>query len=460
MPSAHIASLTGPDALHIRRVLALLVALALAAGCASPRVIRETPRTEPTATVVPSPVALASPTGEATAAVDVQLVQRVALATSVDEDGAPLDERAVLPEQPRLIYLCVQVRSIKQGSRFHAYWYEEQQVIGQSDKVALESSDDPVWIALAYQPIGVLNTTLEHSVQLEIDGQTIDRYVVRLGIGAARDAIAEAAFTSGFDAAGKPNDEQNRFHVDTAQLTLRVRISNVVDPTGMLFSTLWFRGGARVAQLLPDAPLPGQAAPDPRKLAFTWMPGGRLIPGDYRVSVLLNGNEVRSIPFVVAEDAAPSQPPTPAPAPAATPTPAPPPPTPTSPPATATPHASSARIEDIVTASGVDGASSAPLDGPLFVVTGQPEAVVTVWAAVSVSALAASDRVEVVVWQNDILYASVTMPSAAFEEGWVAAPIDCLAPPAGDEPFVYTFGVLLNGKRALDTSLLLEASDD
>ena len=282
---------------------ALLVAFALLlSACTTPEIIRETPQPDSTATQTLVPIVTTpAPTGTAIVAESRRKIERITLATEVTEDGAPRDERSAIPEEAEHFYLCVQVREVQQGSRFQAIWFEGGEIIGRSEKMALEDATKPVWIAMQYRPIARLNPASDHAVELIVDDQTINRLVFRVGVGDPSDAVAAAAFTSGFDALGKAINPQTRFHVDTPQLTLRVRISNRVDPAGMLFTTLWYRENVQIAQRAPDG-----TSDDPRRLDFTLAPTSPLPPGDYRVALLLNGTEVRSIPFVLTTEILPT----------------------------------------------------------------------------------------------------------------------------------------------------------
>ncbi|MDQ3548336.1 MAG: hypothetical protein M3439_05880 [Chloroflexota bacterium] len=447
---ARIASRMAHSALRpVLPVLLLALALLLA-SCTTPEIIRETPQpssTEtPTLTLVETEVV---PTGTAAPAQPRRQIERIALATDIADNGAPEDERSAIPEAAENFYLCVQVRDVEQGSRFQAIWFEGGDIIGRSDKLALEDAAEPVWISLQYRPIAKLNPAREHAVELVVDDETIERLVFRVGVGDPSDAVAAVAFTSGFDTLGRAIDPQTRFHVDTPQLTLRVRISNQVDPAGMLFSTLWYRDDTQIAQRAPDAP-PGepQATPtsDPRRFAFTFTPTSPLTPGNYRVALLLNGTEVRSIPFVMTDEAIPAA--TTPSDPAAEPTRI---PLPSAP--TATPVPSDAEVDDIVVASRIDFASQAPADGPFFTWEGDPETVVVLWLSVAVRDVQPSDTLEIVVMLDDEYYGSVTLTEASLESGWLAGRVELVTPSEGDSPLIYTFSAHINGVPTLDTTL-------
>jgi hypothetical protein len=275
----------------------------LLAACAPPEVERLTPT--PTATFVPveiTPV-LDLPVVTTPEPSPADAIERIALATRIQPDGTPIDERTVVPELPEMIYLCVLVREVENVSRFRAYWFQDNQVIAQSDTTVTGRPAGPGWVTLRYRPIARLDPAAQYEVELRVDDTPIERFLFRVGIGAAEDAVAEAAFASDFDIVGKPIDARTLFHIDEPTLTFKVRISNQVDPTGMRFTTLWYRGDAQIARVNPDPhPADSPDPPNPRRLDFTFAPSTRLAPGDYRVLLLLNGNVVRSVPFTVTAE--------------------------------------------------------------------------------------------------------------------------------------------------------------
>jgi len=442
------------DASRLVLPVLLLTFALLLASCITPEIIRETPQPGSTETPTLLPVEpQVVPTGTVATVQPRRQIERIALATDIADDGAPEDERSAIPEGAENFYLCVQVRHVEQGSRFQAIWFEGGEIIGRSDKLVLEDASEPVWISLQYRPIAKLNPAREHAVELVVDDETIERLVFRVGVGAPEDAIAAAAFTSGFDMLGRAIDPHTRFHVDTPQLTLRVRISNQVDPAGMLFSTLWYRDDTQIAQRAPDAPSGDPQvtpAPDPRRFAFTFAPASPLPPGNYRVALLLNGTEVRSIPFVMTDQVLPTA--TPPSGPTAEPTKTPRPTT-----LTATPVPSDAKVEDIVVASRIDFASQAPADGPLFTWQGDPESVVVLWVSVAVRDVQRSDTLEVVVLLDDEFYGSVILTETSMESGWLAGRVELVIPSEDDAPLIYTFSAHINGVPAIDTTLEVSA---
>lgn len=433
----------------------------LFSACAAPSVIRSTPQAAQTATRAAVPAGSVTATTPAAPGNATQrVVERVAIATAVGEDGSPTNETATIPQGPEAIFLCVRVRDLPRGTRLRATWFAGDQMIGQSDGVSPDVSGGAAWVALRYRPIGLLNPATVHSVELKVGDDIIDRYVFRVGSGSIRDVLAEAGFATGFDDSGKLTGSQSRFYIDTTQLTLLLRISNQVDPTGIAVTTLWYRGDTQIAQLLPD-PLPpavaGQPEPDRRRRSVTFHPATRLVPGSYSVVVLLNGVEAQTVPFTITSEPLPTPTlaPTPTPEPTATPTPEPTrAPTPTEARPTAVP--SSADAVNVVVASQIDPTTNAPLDGPIFVWEAAPGSASTLWVAVDLRSVVPADLIEISVWQDDVLYAGMRLPQVQLAEGWLAARFDVVTPPADVDAYVYTVSVLINGQRALDASFLVQ----
>ncbi|HEX5167086.1 MAG TPA: hypothetical protein VFV93_16885 [Thermomicrobiales bacterium] len=416
-----------------RRALLILALLLLTAGCTTPEIIRETPQPDPTetATLVPVETAI-PPTGTPIVETPPRTIERIALATRVDDDGTPLDERSAIPQAAELFYLCVQVRHVEQGTKFQAIWFEGDDILGRSEKLALEDASGPVWMAMQYRPIGELNPARPHAVELAVDGQPIDRYIFRVGVGNPADAIAAAAFTSGFDALGKAISPQTVFPVDSPQLVFQVRISNQVDPAGMLFTTLWFRGDTQIGQRAPD---PG--GQDPRRLTFTFAPDSPFAAGNYRVALLLNGNEVRSVPFVITTGPIP---------------------TPTVEPSqTAQPSVPAAQISDIVVASRIRRSTQEPLGGSLDEFSVPAGEVAGLWVAIEVSDVIDDDTIEVDVLKDDEFYETVSLDTQDLESGWLAGRVELEAPSDSGEYYVYTFQASVNGDEPVETTLRLNA---
>lgn len=418
-------------------------ALALTAGCERPEIIRATPDTAPRVEPTTSPSPTVVPTTDFAIPEDTSYsIERITLATSVGEDGEPELETSVIPQTVERFFLSVLVENIEPGARFRAYWLEGDQVIGQSDRISTETEGGPTWVALEYRPIADLNPASRYAVELLINDERIDRYLFRVGAGNHEDAVAEAGFASGFDSAGKLVGIKTRFPATTEELTFRVRISSRVDPSPMMFSTLWFRQDSQVAHLAPDRPDTPVATPtveatpsvDPRRLSFTYRPPGPLVPGDYRVVLLLNGAEVRSVPFIVtATTASDTFEPQPTPA-------------------VDKPDVreTNASVSEIMVTGDVDPGTNQPIDGRVYVWQAAQGASIELWVAMYVSDLKVADVVELMIWRDNQLFASERLPGADVQEGWIAHPFDFAVPRIRQGPANYLVAVLINGNRLLE----------
>lgn len=410
----------------------VIVALTILSGCAAPRIIRETPTagtTEaPTATATATAV-VATPAASPTSDTGSFTIDRVAFSTRIDQSDAPIAETTVVSEKARQIYLCVHVSGIRAGAPFRAYWIENEQIIGQSDAISIETRGRPTWVALEFRPPFQLKPDAEYAVELLIDNEKVDRYMFRAGLGDPAKAIAEAAFASGFNAAGKPTGVRMSFPSDAPELVFRARVSNMVDPAGWNFTTLWYRDDVLIAQLGADP------TDDARLLAFTMRPNGSLPPGSYSVSLLLNGVETRTVPFeITAAGSAASEEPA----------------------VTATmPAATSASVSQIVLTDRIDPRTSAPSGDEISTWEATEQSTADLWLAIEVEQLTRDDVLEVRINEAGSLYANERLPRQANDAGWVGVPVSLAVPSAADGPVEYTVAVLLNGNRTQSVTVLI-----
>lgn len=435
-----------------RAVRAALVVAALAmivlSGCSAAGLIRATPAASPTAearatAVRPTPRPFASPPTDA----GQPVIERVTLATQVEPNGAPKEERSVIPEQPGQVFLCVEASQLQPNTAFRAIWFENGQIIGQSDAVAPAAGSDARWVALGYRPVFPLNPSVDHAVELLVNQTSIDRYAFRVGVGDAKQVIAQATLALGTDADAAPVGAGQRFHVDAQQIVLWARVSNEVDPTGMTFATSWYRDDTRIAELGPDGGqprVPPTPTPASRRMTFTYVPPARLTPGSYRVELYLNGQPVATYPFTVTAElpATPTAPPTATPRRA---TPAP----------TATPDRDAARVLNLVVANDINADNQAPLGDPVFTLAAQPAALVKPWIAVNVAELTKDDKLELVITRNDADYGTREFKPVQLKNGWLAEQVELDTPPADEQAYTYTVSVYLNGERTLDTTFVV-----
>lgn len=412
-------------------VLLVLLAVSVLTGCTAPRIIRETPTTITTDVPPPTPTTTpiaASPEPSPTATAPPYTIDRVVVSTRIDEEDAPVAETTVVSESARQIYLCVHVEGIRPGAPFRAYWIENEQVIGQSDAIAIETQGRPTWVALEYRPPFTLKADASYAVELLIENERVDRFVFRAGRGDPAEAVAEAAFARGFNAAGKPIGARSTFPADVGELTFRARISKMVDPTGWTFTTLWYRDDVLIAQLGPEP------TEDPRLLAFTLRPNGDLPPGPYSVALLLNGVDARTVSFEVTPAGTAVEEPAETPTAAST---------------------TSASVTSIVLTDRVDPRDSEPTGTEITEWEGVERTTTEIWLAIEVERLSRDDVLEVRVNQSGTLFANERLPRQSLEDGWVATPLILAVPSVEDGPVEYTITVLSNGNRTRSWTVLL-----
>jgi hypothetical protein len=440
---------------HATVALAALLLIAFS-GCSAAGVIRATPEASPTSAVSPT-VARPTPRPLASPQTDSNLprIERVTLASSVEQDGAPKDERSVFPEHPAQLYLCVEASALKANTTFRAVWYENGKIIGQSDVTAPADSANTLWVALRYSPVYALDPHVDHAVELVVNQTSIDRYAFRIGIGDARQVIAQATLATGTDANSDPVGASAAFYINVQQIVLWARISSEVDPTGMSFATTWYRGTTQIAQIGPDGgqpQLPPTPTPASRRMTFTFVPPAPLTPGGYHVDLYLNGQLIASYPFNITVE----PPPTPTPRATATPT-----ATPTEPPSTAMPTRTTqgATVNELVIAKDVDSDSHAPLGDPVETLEGDPQSLVKPWFAVKVANLTKDDTLEFVVTLNGGEYGTRKLKAAKVSDGWLAAHVDVDTPRADEQPYTYRVTVLLNGEPTLDATFTVSVAN-
>ena len=457
-----LGSTANRQARNARRRLVITIcglSLLVLSGCSAAGVIRVTPEPTPTPISVPTVVRpTPRPLNTPVADTNLPVIERVVLAASVAEDGAPKDESSVFPEHPQKLYLCVETSQLKANTTFRAIWFENGQIIGQSDNIAAADIAGQTWTALGYSPVFALNPTQEHAVELVVNKTSIDRYVFRVGVGDARDVVAQAALALSTDANSAPVGASTSFYIGVQQIVLWVRISNEVDPTGITFATVWYRGSTQIAQIGPDGgqpQLPPTPTPASRRMTFTYVPPSQMTPGDYHVDLYLNGLPIATYSFTVSVAPPPTPTPTTPPTPTPSPTPA---PTPTSPPSTATPTPKHAEVQDLAIVLQIDPGSQAPIGPTLFELQGAPSDVVKPWIAVKVAKLSKNDTLTLVVTRNGAEYGARTLKAAQIDLGWISSNVGLDTPAADGEPYTYTVVVMLNGERTLESTFVVRVS--
>jgi len=411
----------------------LSVALAvLVAACTDAGAFGSTPA--PTATRFAQPTVTRLPfaaTQTAEALRPAYVIERIAFAMNVEPDGAPVEEITVVPADTRNLFLTVRISGAQPETVFRAYWFEGGEIIGQSEIVLPPGEEPTRWVALGFRAPAAMNPAAPHSVELRINDRKIDTYTFRVGIGAIEDVIADAFMalgTNGEQIIGKGE----LFDILAGQLVGVVRISSVVDPSGMIFSAFWYRGETLVAQGQPDGGQPHLSAdPQPleRRLTFTFAPTGGLMPGEYTLLVMINGAEVSELDFTIVSEQLP---------------------TPTAPPgprSTATPSDSDVSVRDLRVVYEVDPGSGAPDGSAVTQVETTPNNVVGLQVAVQLDDLRIDDVVEVDVLQDGRAFARYRYPVAAFESGWMSVAARLNAPARGNPEFEYEIVIFVNGER-------------
>jgi hypothetical protein len=372
------------------------------------------------------------------------VIERIAFAMNVSPDGSPVEEISVIPADTRNLFLTVQITGAQPETIFRAYWFEGGEIIGQSEIVLPPGEEPTRWVALGFRAPAAMNPAAPHSVELRINDRKIDTYTFRVGIGEIEDVLADAFMalgTNGEQIVGKGE----LFDILAGQLVGVVRVSNIVDPSGMIFSAFWYRGETLVGQGQPDGGqphLPADPQPLDRRLTFTFAPPGGLMPGDYALVIMINGAKVRELPFTIVSEQLPT--PTAPPAPRVT--------------ATPTPPASGVAVRDMRVVYEVDPGSGAPTGSNVDRVETSPSNVVNLQVAVQLANLRIDDVVEVDVLQNGRAFVRYRYPVAAFQSGWMSVTARLTAPARGDPAYAYEMLIFVNGTRvrAADVEVALQ----
>ncbi|CAN5725918.1 hypothetical protein BH23CHL2_BH23CHL2_21120 [soil metagenome] len=413
-------------------LLLLLVASLLAACASSSGAAVNRPTATPAALPAgPAPTHLPFAAALTAEARDTPyVIERVTLTTNVDADGVPIDEVTVIPSNSRRMFLSVLVTGLQPPVRFRAFWYEGDRIIGQSEVMVEESSRPAGWVSLGFQTTSDLNPALPHSVELRINNRLVDSYTFRVGTGALEDVVADAVVSLG-TRDGEPVEPGQIFDIFAPQIVAVVRVSQNVDPTGMIFSAFLFRGDTLIEQRSPDGgplELPADPQPTDRQMTFTFVPDTSFTPGDYHITLLLNGAEILTLPFTII----PNQRPTATPIP------------PTAGP-TATGVSSGISVLDVQLTEQLDDDSGTPEGDSIESWVGEPNQQRRFWLSLHLADTRIDDVVEVdaLLWDRHIN--RHRYPAAEFDQGWLSMPINLWAPAAGEGPKTYRFLVFVNG---------------
>lgn len=393
-----------------------------------------------------APTPTVPPTAVATPAASEQIpyvIERVVLATEVDGRGAPVEEASVIAEEEQSIILTVQMRGMQDGTRFKAVWFEGENVIGQSDQLVEQVNGDLQWVPLPFRSIAKLNPAASHRVELVVNDRRINSYVFRVGVGDPSDIIADSTLALGTNSDGEPVKPGKVFDPYAPQVVLIVRVSNMVDPTGMIFTTSWLRDGLPLGQSAPDGGQPQLVGEPPeqtgRRMTFTFIPVGPLIPGDYTVKLLMNAGEIARYPFKITDK------------PLATPTPT------EQDRSTPTPEIAEASLRDIGIAEVVIEDTGEPTGQRVSVWEADPGEDVPLYVVLELADLRIEDEIEFTINVDGRVVDRHELPAAAFEQGWLTTRIEFDAPNESPDSVEYEIIAYINGDAVGDTSLLIES---
>lgn len=374
------------------------------------------------------------------------VLERVTLATNVDENSVPQEEVSVIPSASRSVFLAVLASEIEPQTQFRAFWYEGDTLIGRSEVIVTQSEGEQRWIALGLQVGEDLQPSQSHTVELWINERVINTYSFRVGVGDLEDAVAEATMALGTNSEGEPVGPGEEFDTQAPQVVAVVRMSTVVNPTGMIFSASLYRDGVLVEQRGPDGGqpvLPAEPQLSDRQVTFTYVPDNTFPVGEYDVVVLINGQETVTLPFDVISQ----------PEPTAT--------LPGAANATSTPTLGPSGVSIINTAVTfeLDPEDGSPAGDRIEYWAGEPDQLQVFYVSVRLADLRLDDVIEVDALLDGRHVNRHTYPIAAFNRGWLAIPINVWAPPAGEDSKEYTFNFYINGTRSRSielTAALLE----
>ena len=216
------------------------------------------------------------------------MIERVTLATNVDSDGVPIDEVTVIPSDSRRMFLSVLVTGLKPPVRFRAFWLEGDNIIGQSEVMVEESSGIARWVSLGFLTETDLDPAKPHAVELRINNRLVNSYTFRVGTGELADIIAEASVALG-TREGIPVGAGEIFDIFSPQIVAIVRISEKVDPTGMIFNAFLYKDETLIEQKPTDGG-PFELPPEPtrldRQMTFTFLPDTSFAEGEYHIAIL------------------------------------------------------------------------------------------------------------------------------------------------------------------------------
>jgi hypothetical protein len=348
----------------------------------------------------PSPVATLTPQ-----------IARMVLTTSVDAAETPAEELTTVPGQAAVIYLAVEVAQLPAGATLTVVWVHGGAEFARNDRLVAEPIREPRWLALSLRPASPLPGG-EYAVRLLVNGQVVDSLVFTVSGEASGTPVAEQAirlvFVAELPAEGGTVEPRSLFPAETRQV-----VAVLLDPPPETeLVSRWYYSNGLLTEIPPDDLL------SPSVRTFTLRSEQPLPVGSYRVEILAEGQAIASGEFLVQGGPAAS---------------------------------SLASIEDFTVVAAIDPATQAPAGTPVVAVVPP----ITVYAAVLVRDLAASDLLEIVWARNDVEVARFPVTGFDLAYNWVSLPYE-IAVQSTDQEVEYRAIVLLNGTPVRDHTFVVQ----
>lgn len=423
----------------LRAVSLLGCLILLLVACADQSETIEFPTPTPPPTVTPQPTRdPIGPTQTAQALLPKYVIERVTLATNVSADGEPREAVTMVPLDTRNIYLSVLLSEVEPPLTLRAYWFEGKTILAQSEQFVSTMYADERWVSLGFQSQKDFDPAQTHTVELRINDQIVNTYTFRVGEGALEDVIAEAQLGTGIDDGSQLINEGDEFTPQDAQIVALIRISNKVDPNGMIFSAFLKKDDQVIQQRAPSAGQPTlQPTPQPqdRLVVFSFDPDPDLELGDYTIEIMINGVSVQNLDFEIVDTPRP------------TPTPS---PTPTSEP-------QNVQVSNLMVAEDIDSDTQEPIGGRVSYWIGDPNERKQFYVAVELRDLTEDDVVEIEQLLDGEHVNTLRYPSTDLEFGWLAVPVNIWMPDEDAAAKDYTFVLSINGEELDSETLTVES---
>ncbi|MCX7623232.1 MAG: hypothetical protein N2Z82_05715 [Thermomicrobium sp.] len=385
------------------------VVLLLLVGCSTPRVNPERP--SPTATPVPASI-LTPDTNEPRSRPEPILGQLV-LATQLDRDDAPRDDRTTIPPDARQLYLVVRASDVPAGSRLVAVWLRGSSEVGRTELPIEAPTPGPRWFALAF-PADAKLTAGDYVVRLYLDDRFVDSIVFSVGGSRGATSLTETlVFTD-----SPPSGSGALQAFDTFPYgTVRV-VAVLTDISTDTSENLWSRWSVD-GQVLTERG--GDEITSPFFRTFTLQRDEPLPAGTYTVEIFADQQMVAQGSFRIV---APS-------------------PTPT-------PGETVASVEDVRVVRAVEPGSGAPVGAAVRSI----QAPARVYVTVLVRGLQPTDTLEVLWERAGTEVLRQPLSGLTLSSHWIAFPLD-LPEETGTEPVPYRVRVFLNGTEVAQRTFLV-----